>query len=256
MLDPPDLGWKSSWWAEDLALADGDPVSTWTDRISGATRQFQSSGSARPTFVAASEYACNNQAVRFDGVDDYMAVAATLNNPAGDLWRHGQWTMVFVFSYNATGFNASFSYDTPLGADAGPDRVLWSSGTGTVHYAHGSYVSGGTIDSGVAGAAGEQHLVVIRKAASSPMYKFTFDDTTAGPTALDNQAVELLEIGRSQPTSGVMSYLAGDVVFVGAVASRQISDAEVTQLWDWVEPNYRLCSAASSGWSLGCVPLV
>ncbi len=63
------VGW---WRASTLALADGDPISSFTDG-SGSGNHLTASGTARPTFKTN---IVNGLAVaRFDGVNDAMSVA-------------------------------------------------------------------------------------------------------------------------------------------------------------------------------------
>lgn len=53
--------------ADSLGLSNGDPVSVWND-TSGWGRNFQQSGSARPTYRITGGYSY----VDFDGIDDFM----------------------------------------------------------------------------------------------------------------------------------------------------------------------------------------
>lgn len=55
--------------ADQLALSDNAPVSTWND-LSGYGHNFTQVGNARPTFVAADER--GYPAIYFDGIDDWM----------------------------------------------------------------------------------------------------------------------------------------------------------------------------------------
>lgn len=47
---PPITSTAAMWWASDLAVADGDPVSSWADRVNSVT--VSNSGSNRPTMDA------------------------------------------------------------------------------------------------------------------------------------------------------------------------------------------------------------
>lgn len=66
--------------ADTLALADGDPVSTWanTGSLGG---DFTQTGSARPTKHSTSGVPY----VQFDGLEDYMEAASAINNGLDDL---------------------------------------------------------------------------------------------------------------------------------------------------------------------------
>ena len=62
-------GFNYRWRATDLALADNDPVASWTDSVAAA--QLTQSGSLRPTFKTGIS-PTGKPGVRFDGVDDYI----------------------------------------------------------------------------------------------------------------------------------------------------------------------------------------
>lgn len=73
---PEDIGSDLRYYlnADDLPGANGDFVSSWTDRAGGITHL--AAGSNRPT-LATNAYNGKN-AARFDGVDDYLAGASTI----------------------------------------------------------------------------------------------------------------------------------------------------------------------------------
>lgn len=74
---PPLLsGTLANWWADDLTLAGGDPVSSWVDRANGVT--LANTSTARPTFRAA--HIGGRPAVDFDGSNDVLSVANTLTS--------------------------------------------------------------------------------------------------------------------------------------------------------------------------------
>lgn len=66
----------AEWWASDLALNDGDPVSSWTDRIGGVT--LTNTLTARPTYRSA--HIGGRPAVDFDGSNDVLWVSNQLSN--------------------------------------------------------------------------------------------------------------------------------------------------------------------------------
>jgi hypothetical protein len=66
------------WWAGDLSLADGDPVSTWTDRIGGVS--IANSLTARPTYRSA--HIGGRPAVDFDGSNDVLYASNPLSTAA------------------------------------------------------------------------------------------------------------------------------------------------------------------------------
>ena len=71
------------WWAGDLVLTNGDPVSGWTDRIGGRT--LAASSTARPTYESSGFGAQSRPAVAFDGNDvlRYAAAGAVSTSAAG-----------------------------------------------------------------------------------------------------------------------------------------------------------------------------
>lgn len=73
---PHDLAdFDASFWAEDLTLDDGDPVSQWDDG-SGNGRHLTESGSNRPTLAAASAHLNSKPAVAFDGIVQRLSTTA------------------------------------------------------------------------------------------------------------------------------------------------------------------------------------
>ncbi len=66
------LTFLARWRASSLGLADGAAVAVWADE-SGNGRDLTASGSARPTYLAASSI---GPAVRYDGVANVMATAS------------------------------------------------------------------------------------------------------------------------------------------------------------------------------------
>jgi len=68
----------SGWWkADSLALNNNDPVASWADSSGNSRTLTQSTGSLKPVFKTS---AFNGQpAIEFDGVDDYLGLAASHN---------------------------------------------------------------------------------------------------------------------------------------------------------------------------------
>lgn len=71
--DPIDLS-PSAWWKADaLALANNDPVGTWTDSSGNSRNLTQATSAKRPTYKTAIQN--GKPVVRFDGTDDVMRAA-------------------------------------------------------------------------------------------------------------------------------------------------------------------------------------
>lgn len=64
--------------ADELALADNDPVATWADQSVAANDATQGTSGARPTFKAAQINSL--PVVRFDGTNDYLALDGNLSS--------------------------------------------------------------------------------------------------------------------------------------------------------------------------------
>lgn len=72
--DPRAFGGLTVWLAADhiTGLADGDPVATWPDSSGNGNDALQAAAGLRPLFKT--NQICGRPAVRFDGVDDFMAI--------------------------------------------------------------------------------------------------------------------------------------------------------------------------------------
>jgi len=77
----PSTGLVALWRASSLSLADGDPVATWAP-ASGSPGSPTSSGSARPTYLAAGSPS-GGPCAEFDGSDDEMVLASPVGLPSG-----------------------------------------------------------------------------------------------------------------------------------------------------------------------------
>lgn len=83
VLDPRSIPDLALWLAADqLALADGDPVTTWADR-SGNANDATGAGGTRPTYHTG--VIAGRPVVRFDGVDDVLAIADADSYKAAEL---------------------------------------------------------------------------------------------------------------------------------------------------------------------------
>lgn len=87
---PTDISGLSVWLKADaLVLSDADPVSSWTDSSGNARHATQATSGARPTYRTGVVNA--KPVVRFDGTDDWLSAAFTLNQP---------YTMLVVAKHN------------------------------------------------------------------------------------------------------------------------------------------------------------
>ena len=77
----PSSGLVALWRASDLALSDGDPVSTWAPG-SGTPGSLTGSGSARPTYRATGSPS-GGPCVEFDGSNDEMSLSSPAGLPSG-----------------------------------------------------------------------------------------------------------------------------------------------------------------------------
>lgn len=71
-----------AWWkAEDLALSDGDPVTSWADASGNSHTLTQSTSGKKPLYQT--NEISGLPAVVFDGIDDYLATSAFASPTAG-----------------------------------------------------------------------------------------------------------------------------------------------------------------------------
>lgn len=77
----PTTNLVALWDAEDLELADGDPVGTWTPSV-GTPGNLSGSGSGRPTFRATGSPS-GGPCVEFDGSDDELSLSSPVGLPSG-----------------------------------------------------------------------------------------------------------------------------------------------------------------------------
>jgi hypothetical protein len=77
----PTSGLVALWRASDLALSDGDPVSTWAPSV-GTPGSLTGSGSARPTFRATGSPS-GGPCVEFDGSNDELSLSSPVGLPSG-----------------------------------------------------------------------------------------------------------------------------------------------------------------------------
>ena len=106
----PTSGLVALWRASDLALSDGDPVSTWAPG-SGTPGSLTGSGSARPTYRATGSPS-GGPCVEFDGSNDEMSLSSPAGLPSGA----GAGTMVAIVS--RCGHNGSLSFIAQYGSSS------------------------------------------------------------------------------------------------------------------------------------------
>lgn len=101
--NPNTISNLAAWYkADSLVLSNGDPISTWADSGTNS-RDVTQTGTARPTY--RTNVINSLPVVRFDGVDDYLALAQSFIS--GD-----NWTIIAV-SKSSSGTGPVASNDAP-----------------------------------------------------------------------------------------------------------------------------------------------
>ena len=147
------------WDASDLALADGDPVGSWVDRVNGHT--LTASGSARPTFAASANRVGARPAITFDGSSDVLAVGSNLTTSTsgvvivlGEITDGIAWSSAdvnasnphyyYMFGGRFSGLLRMQSAATSVGGTAGIGLVTVSeTGPAVWEWASSGFASGG-----------------------------------------------------------------------------------------------------------------
>lgn len=120
----PTSGLVALWRASDLALSDGDPVSTWAPG-SGTPGSLTGSGSARPTYHATGSPS-GGPCVEFDGSNDELSLSSPAGLPSGA----AAGTMVAIvsrcFHNGSLSFIAQYgSSSTAQGRGVGLNSTKW-----------------------------------------------------------------------------------------------------------------------------------
>ena len=153
----PTSGLVALWRASDLALSDGDPVSTWAPG-SGTPGSLTGSGSARPTYRATGSPS-GGPAVEFDGSDDELSLSSPAGLPSGAAagtlvaivsraFHNGSISLIVQYGAGATaqcrglGLNATqwylYDYAADLSVGAAADGTRHRRGVVLVHRYTGS----------------------------------------------------------------------------------------------------------------------
>ena len=235
---PPSIADTAGvWWAGDLALADGDPIGTWTDRVNAVS--VTNTGTARPTFDA--DGANGRPSVNFDG-GDWLGVDSALSTAQSGC------------------VVAVARIDDPL-----QGQSLWShGGSNTNRYLLGTtrFSTGGQIESQqrnsdwndvVWGSTSvpATTLVALEWASSSTAYAHRYNNNTQSMTvtAGSNNGDWFGDVGSADRwTIGGLRYntpiglLAGRIAFLG-VYNAPLSTGDRAALYSWIGTHYGITVA-------------
>lgn len=221
------------WWASDLELVDGDPVSTWVDRVNGVT--VSQTGSARPTFDA--DGAAGHPTVNFDG-GDWLGMSSALSS--------GQSGCVVAVAQIAD----------PL-----EGQSLWSQGVagsttryllGTTRYSTGGQIESqqrnNDVDDVVRGstAVPANTLVALEWSSAGTSYQHRLDNVAQTMTAsngFDNGDWFGDITGTNLWTIGGLRYSPPVGLLVGRIALLVVLDAQLSvedraALYGWISGYY------------------
>lgn len=156
--------------ASSLALADGDPVATWTD-LSGNSNSGSASGTARPTYKTS---ILNGKAiVRFDGTTDVMTTPYTFPS-----------THTVYVVYNRTAFS-------PIG-NTTANGPLWRSTTLWSNVNDGTVTTSTTIYTGAF-----VYLGIAWNGNNVPLVRLNGSNIYSSKSGTSTAAAGATQIGRS-----------------------------------------------------------
>lgn len=223
--DPPDLTWTSWYWAEDLAaVGNGNTVATWTDNISGATRQLaQATEAAKPIFRSADASFSNHACVEFDGTDDVLVSASSFG-----IWNGGDQTFVAVMQHTQVATGTNGNTHCQIGDNS--SGTLYTGTAGQTHW-----YSAGTRWSIVSSRdTTKPRLFVMRKTGATAKSFLHVNDVTGTDPNTSNIGIATVYIGRAPGWPG---YGKGKWAFIGII-DRRINDTELASLRTWSQAAY------------------
>ena len=203
---PASISGLQAWYdaSQLTGLANGDPIASATDFSSNALHAAQATSSKRPTYVTG---AMNSKPViRFDGVDDELASAATAINFAGDVTAFVVANVVTPGSSGAAGSGVFVSKDN--GTNPGEFTLYMPDTTGQPKVNRPFVANGSNGTSSVSGAA----VVITAKISgtTTTQYKNGAANGTNSLTA-GTAGTTPIRIGNE---GGLSLYLKGDVAEV------------------------------------------
>ena len=217
--EPPDLGWLASYWVDDLALADGDPVAAWGDR-GGLYAAAQASAAKQPIFRAADAEFNGAPVLDFttasscivtagwaaDAQPNTIVLVAAAPTPTGNKW--------IVDGIDASNRN---------GVLIAPDRKI-------------AMFAGSTVAAGASQLDQAPHLVcaVFNGNSSAAYIDDTGYNTVITPGA---QGLAGLTIG-ARYSSNIDGFM-GRIAFIG-VLSGALTPQQLTDLNAWTAERYGL----------------
>ncbi|MGH7549819.1 MAG: S8 family serine peptidase [Gemmatimonadota bacterium] len=189
-------------------LADGDPVSLWTDQSGSCNNASQSVASKRPTYRV-------NQlnglpAVSFDATDDGMA---TSFNPP--------YTSMTVFAlYSSRAGQSGYLLNGGFGFFMGPYAGLYRTYTGS--YLNGPGVTGG-----------RWVMQTFRQSWSASLAEQFIDGSPAGTSSRTRDASTIL-LGRQGTYSAILDGSVAELL----IYMRNLTDEELQQVHGYLEEKY------------------
>ena len=216
------------WSANDLAGTTGAAVGTWTDQVGGVNA---AAGTGTPTLVAASAEMNGNNAVKFDGADDQLRVAAAASPMAGAR----AFTIATVFRTEVAGAGGVNWWDNSGIVDMElpghvPDWGLVIRETGQIGAGIGNVPSGSpTLYSALANLHdGRPHVAVYRRNPASGVIQLTVDGNTVSLGDRQPYAMSAADFvfGSIQTNIG---YFNGEIADV-RIWDREISASETSEL--------------------------
>lgn len=244
--NPPEpAGAVAVWWATDLygVVADGDPVSSWTDRVSSIDAD-QSTAAYRPTFDR-NVMRGGRPGVTFDGTNDYLRAASTVSASEDGC-------VVAVVSVGVTtGYRyiwssgdeaTSFQHYLAGGIGEGCNRLIMRDGPDSVGVSRWGKGSSTTTGHHVLEWASDGSAWTLRDGNTPDTLSITYD-TPAGLTLApdgvwfaDVTARDSFGIGALLRFSAV-AFWQGSIGYLGVFES-PLSSTDRADLYQWADRYY------------------
>lgn len=241
---PPVASTAAVWWAGDLAVANGDPVGSWVDRVNGVT--VSNTSTARPTFNATG--IGGKGAVVFDGSNDYLEVAAALSSAAtgsvvavikdpvagGAVWAQSLASSAVIYSYQIAngGSPAALRYDHSTWS--------WSRGASAIVKRGQTVITSGTFITEITCTTGRTHTMYLNGAAET--ITTTMDSGAVGGWFSGLTGANRWTIGALTFNDTRVGFLNGAIAYLG-VFNAPLSAEDRAALYAWLGAYYGITVA-------------
>lgn len=231
--DPPSItNQVALWWANDLELADADPVSSWTDRLGG--KVVSNTGTNRPTWMV-------NGINGLPSVDFESASSQYLFNTTSALFTGGTGVWVAVFQME------SFPASTPSvwSSCHSGSLVRWvycTTSSSQISVSQRNNDTAGTVNGSTDLVVDTAYCMEISANGGSYSARLNnvaeFTNQGNGDWYVNTSFLDRFAIG-ARVMSSVSGYMDGMLSFL-FYASAPLSDPDRSSLYGWISTVYGL----------------